>query len=163
MYILGVPTTVTIDDIMPLNENGKSIFAGVGPDKALWGMLVEKAFAKLHGDYEAIVAGDPRHSIGVLSGAPSDRYDHTDKTALELWNIIKEAEDNGNMVSASTPGSSNSEKSALGIVNNHVYTILSVVEVEGNRLLRIRNPWGRESYIGDWNDHDSRNWNARLR
>jgi hypothetical protein len=45
---------------------------------------------------------------------------------------------------------------------NHVYTILSVVEVEGNKLLRIRNPWGKETYTGDWNDSSSK-WNTSLK
>jgi hypothetical protein len=52
-------------------------------------MLVEKAFAKLHGTYENIVAGDPSHSIEVLTGAPSNRHEHNKHTALELWNLIK--------------------------------------------------------------------------
>ena len=75
LYILGVPTTVTIDDHLPL-VNGNSIFAAASPDGALWGMLIEKAFAKLHGNYESIALGDPRHSIEVLTGAPSERYAH---------------------------------------------------------------------------------------
>ena len=70
LYILGVPTTVTIDDQMPMVA-GNSIFAAASPDGALWGMLIEKAFAKLHGNYESIVSGDPRHSIEVLTGAPA--------------------------------------------------------------------------------------------
>ena len=59
------------------------------------------------------------------------------------------------MVSGSTPSATggNTVKSARGIVQDHVYTILGVVETEnGDRLLRIRNPWGRETYTGNWSD-----------
>ena len=71
LYPLGVPTTVTIDDVVPLDDEGNSPFAKVSRDKALWGVLLEKCFAKLNGNYEAIVSGDPRDSIRVLSGSPA--------------------------------------------------------------------------------------------
>ena len=75
-YILGVPTTVTIDDSIPLvfYEGGKSAFAKVSDDGALWGPLIEKAFAKLHGNYESLIIGFATHSINVLTGAPSTRH-----------------------------------------------------------------------------------------
>jgi hypothetical protein len=76
-YILGVPTTVTIDDSLPLGSDGRAVFAKVSDDGALWGPLLEKAFAKLHGTYESIIAGDPMHSIEVLSGAPGTRHPHS--------------------------------------------------------------------------------------
>ena len=63
------------------------------------------------------------------------------------------------MISCSTPGASNANTSSLGVVQNHVYTVLGVDTLsDGTRLYRIRNPWGRESYTGDWND-DSSQWN----
>ena len=74
MYVLGVPTTITIDDHLPLSENGTSVFAGVSPDGAVWGPIIEKAFAKVNGSYESIISGDPQHSIEVLTGAPTSRY-----------------------------------------------------------------------------------------
>merc|ERR1712110_375420 len=76
-FVLGVPTTVTIDDVMPLSPNGNLIFARAGDDGALWGPILEKGFAKLQGNYENIVGGDPITSIEILSGAPATRYHHT--------------------------------------------------------------------------------------
>ena len=45
---------------MPLDVNGNLIFGQVSKDGALWGPLLEKGFAKLQGNYENIVGGDPR-------------------------------------------------------------------------------------------------------
>jgi calpain-15 len=79
LYVLGVPYTMMIDDIVPIHkETGTTTFAGKSNDKALWGILIEKAFAKLHGSYEAIIAGDPIHSIQVLSGSPGYYNWHSD-------------------------------------------------------------------------------------
>jgi len=59
---------------MPLRENWDgsylTLFAHVSDDKALWGPILEKAFAKYHGNYEHIVGGNPNYSIRTLSGAP---------------------------------------------------------------------------------------------
>ena len=58
MYALGVPFTITIDDNVPLwDPFDMTLFADVGEDKSLWAPLLEKAFAKMHGNYEAIVGG----------------------------------------------------------------------------------------------------------
>lgn len=49
-YTLGVPHTVIVDDFLPLmedrNSNTQTLFAGIGPDSALWVPILEKAFAK---------------------------------------------------------------------------------------------------------------------
>ena len=67
------------------------------------------------------------------------------------------------MISSSTPGDSNDNKSSLGIVQSHVYTILSIHNIDGQRLLRLRNPWGRETYNSTWSDGDTSNWDENIR
>ena len=34
--------------------------------------------------------------------------------------------------------------------------MLGAVEVDGTKLLKMRNPWGKEKYAGPWSDNDSR-------
>jgi hypothetical protein len=108
MYVLGVPTTITLDDRIPIVD-GTSIFGAASPDGALWGMLIEKAFAKIHGNYESIESGDPRTSIDMLTGAPYKSYTHNPAfdTADTIFEAIKDAVANNNMISSSTPGTSN--------------------------------------------------------
>lgn len=38
-------------------------------------ILLEKAFAKIHGSYEAITGGQSSESISTLIGAPSEHCD----------------------------------------------------------------------------------------
>ena len=35
-----------------------------------------------------------------------------------------------------------------GLVRGHAYTVTRVLEVNGERLLRVRNPWGNEVCVG---------------
>ena len=46
-------------------------------------------------------------------------------------------------------------------MQDHVYTVLGAVEIDGEKLYRVRNPWGREYYNGSWSD-DSNVWSASL-
>ena len=54
-WSLGVPHTVVVDDYLPLKTNGDgtlgTVFAEVGTDKSMWPAILEKAFAKYHGNY----------------------------------------------------------------------------------------------------------------
>lgn len=64
------------------------------------------------------------------------------------------------MVASSQPGS-DALKSMAGIVGGHAYTLLSVAEISFNnkieRLIQLRNPWGKGENVGKWSDIDP-NW-----
>ena len=49
---------------------------------------MEKAFAKLHGNYEHIVGGFMSLGVAALNGSPFIDYDHSDVTEQFLWNFI---------------------------------------------------------------------------
>lgn len=55
-----------------------------------------------------------------------------------------------------------SAKSDTGIVQGHAYSVLKAIEVDGIKLVQIRNPWGRGEWTGDWSD-DSDLWTTRMR
>ena len=45
------------------------------------------------------------------------------------------------------------------LVPNHSYVVLDQLELHsGQRLILLRNPWGREEYNGAWSDGDRRRW-----
>jgi len=43
----------------------------------------------------------------------------------------------------------------VGLVRNHVYSLLGVQVVRGTRLILLRNPWGHQEWNGDWSRHSS--------
>lgn len=49
-----------------------------------------------------------------------------------------------------------------GIVSGHAYSLISVYEINGVQLLKIRNPWGSFEWEGDYGTN-SRKWTADLK
>ena len=46
-----------------------------------------------------------------------------------------------------------------GIVELHAYSVMRAVEMDGTRLVLLKNPWGKHEWKGPWSDGSS-NWTA---
>lgn len=46
------------------------------------------------------------------------------------------------------------------LVTGHAYTVLGKAEYKGEKLIKMRNPWGSERYKGTWGDSDTKKWTA---
>ena len=53
LYSLGIPLTVVVDDFIPFKKYSPA-YANIADNNGLWPIILEKAFAKLHGTYHAI-------------------------------------------------------------------------------------------------------------
>ena len=69
LFSLGVPHTVVVDDYVPVRF-GEPMFAGLSYDKSLWPMILEKAFAKIQGNYLHIAGGFGGVATRFMTGAP---------------------------------------------------------------------------------------------
>jgi len=72
------------------NETNYSLpFVRPGPDKSLWGVLLEKAAAKMDGSYEAMQGGIPVEGIRKLTGYPAKALFHESfDNDSDLWEHI---------------------------------------------------------------------------
>lgn len=52
-------------------------------DNGLWGPFIEKAVAKLHGNFVHIDGGDPSDAVTTLNGGPRINMYHTAEVAAE--------------------------------------------------------------------------------
>ena len=63
----------TIDDMLPFHDNGCLAYTS-GARMQLWPSLLEKAFAKAHGSFGAIVSGQCSEALSILTGSPTDSF-----------------------------------------------------------------------------------------
>jgi len=70
LFIRGKKTLITIDDYMPFVSGGL-IFNRKPAGNNVWGIVLEKAFAKINGNYENINFGYQAESFRILTGAPA--------------------------------------------------------------------------------------------
>lgn len=89
-FIRGKPWVVSVDNSMLFKfqgDNAQAVFAkAAGDEKAMWAAIVEKAWAKVKGNYLIADGGLSENGLTALTGCPVFRYqtsDITDSTKVE--------------------------------------------------------------------------------
>ena len=130
-------------------------------DGELWPAILEKCWAKLHGSYQAIESGDPGQTLRDLTGAPSDFCPSSNPS--QLWTVLLESYHKGFLLCAGMQMDTNVEfLRADGLVEGHAYAVRRVVDVDGERLIQLRNPWGKTEWAGDYGDSSGK-WTEELK
>ena len=133
---------IEVDDYIPYCEKTNKPAFSSSKKNELWMMLVEKAWAKVCGNYENSITGMCWESFRALTGAPVEYVNHNYINAL--WEKISEAIENGYTVSGlvekenlSKPNISTDE-----LFSSYAYCVLKVYEYEGDegkmRLINLR-------------------------
>jgi hypothetical protein len=151
LILQGIPEIVVVDDYFPV-ENGRFACATSGKGE-IWVQLLEKAYAKVNESYASTIAGLPGEALATLTEAPVVTYIHkrfAQDQNYQLWEILKFS-DQKNYILCTNTGR-HEETTKMGLVPCHAYTVISVIEVDGLKLLKIRNPWGQFEWKGDFSD-----------
>lgn len=158
LYPSGRRADVIVDDYFPINSDNRLAFTGSKTEE-LWAMLIEKAFAKLHGGYAILEKGNLLETLSILTGAPVEYIKH-DTTPQKLWDLIKRYSSLNYLICA-TANADNK-----GILKGIAYTIIGLKEVingeEKVQLVQLHCPWGTSEWTGQWNEDDSC-WTAEMR
>ncbi|XP_013405349.1 calpain-9 isoform X1 [Lingula anatina] len=168
----GKWTEVIIDDRLP-TKNGEPVFIHSGRPNEFWAALVEKAYAKLHGSYEALKSGQVRDALTDFTGGLTESYRVRGKTAdlpRNAINILFKSLERQSLVGCGIDPIDGTSGRVLsgGLAAGHAYSITDLREIRlvSDRgeipitLVRIRNPWGtRVEWNGPWGDR-SPEWNS---
>lgn len=167
--IQGEWVPVIVDDWIPCESPGKPAFATSKKRNELWVSVLEKAYAKLHGSYEALEGGLVQDALVDLTGGAGEEIDmrsaqaQIDLASGRLWSQLLHFKREGFLLGAGSPSGSDVHISSSGIVQGHAYSLLQVKEVDGHKLVQIRNPWANEvEWNGPWSD-SSPEWTDRVK
>ena len=160
---------VLMDDVIAMNKNrpielnycqpkgyGKGKKKKV--DLEMWPVLMEEAYCKIiGGNFKENDGGSMQVAITNITGMQGQviqKYSFDDQT----FERFKEM-DAGDIFCALTPGTAKK-----GLMPNQSYSILEWKEVDGLKLIKLRNPYGtrKGEWTGDYGDKSSK-WKKRLR
>lgn len=127
MYKNGMRQEVVMDDFIPC-KNGVPCFSRAHGNE-LWVIILEKAWAKLHGSYERIEAGLCTDVMRDLTGAPSFSMLTTEK-GLEQKLLDFDTDDYIMAASCGTNASDVNQLESMGLVAAHAYTLVAVKLIE---------------------------------
>ncbi|ROT73374.1 calpain T [Penaeus vannamei] len=166
---------VVIDDLLPTIE-GELVFVHSRERKEFWCALLEKAYAKLHGSYEALEGGNLSDALVDLTSGVSAHLDltvggYTDdfEKRKQLFKMMaKEMNEHALMCCAITPHSHEEAemRTNVGLVKGHAYGITAVRKInigdtglfsifkgaQKIRMVRLKNPWGEREWNGAFSD-----------
>eukprot|EP00755_Sulcionema_specki_P031311 Sspe_Gene.96386::Locus_69060_Transcript_1_1_Confidence_1.000_Length_2042::g.96386::m.96386 len=154
------PRWVVVDDHVPIIGTTPAFSKSRGGE--LWAPLLEKAVAKLHGSYQAIVGGcspaeGERESTATcllsdLSGGYAHWYKLNDETSEDAFCVVQHALHSGGFATMACGDDNEAEKCELGLVSSHEYSVIRMVTVGKRKFVRLRNPWGKREWKGAWCD-----------
>jgi len=150
---------VHIDDRLPCRVTRVGgvylCFASCRDEGEFWVPLVEKAYAKLHGSYDALEGGNICDALKDLTGGAIETVRWKDQERDAVWEKIRTLNKKNCLMGCAIDASNELPESKLdcGLLANHAYSILKAKEVDGIKFLRIRNPWGQGEWTGDWSDN----------
>lgn len=174
LFFRSRPVTIVIDDaILMIDDEGAGInhrFAKVNPlFKTVWPIVLEKAFAKLKGNYLNMHGGYMSNVFKSILGVPSSiDYMVSFHSNQDVWNFVKKSFVSNYPIGFSTDGDDDSQKNECGVTKNHAFALITMFTIFENgkhhQLIMLRNPRHETNYDKEfgysdpiWNDPRIRN------
>ncbi|XGW16961.1 hypothetical protein V3C99_001972 [Haemonchus contortus] len=155
---------VVVDDRLP-TSNGELLYMHSRSNDEFWSALLEKAYAKLYGSYEALKGGTTSEALEDMTGGLTEFFD-LHQPPRNLMQMMMRGFEMGSLFGCSIEADPYVWEAKLpnGLVKGHAYSITGMRIVNGPYgqvcLMRIRNPWGNEQeWNGPWSD-GSKEWRS---
>ncbi|RKO91619.1 hypothetical protein BDK51DRAFT_2675, partial [Blyttiomyces helicus] len=151
--------------VRSLGDNSAPHFARSHEPRKTWLSMLEKAFAKLHGDYGALGWGFTGEGVEDLAGGVTSEY--SPKKILNpdsFWTneLLKVNDDflfgcsiDSRLVEEEYKQSNDDGDvmTLTGLASDHAYSVLRAVEKKGKRLVFISDPRRTEEWTGRWSNN----------
>lgn len=149
--INGRKSIVATTDELPADPASDEVYFASGKKGAFWPAILEKAWAKIFGDYKTTEGGYVVEVFKAITQAPVQVVTHDMILAGHAskhgyWQQLLEWSQNKFPMGTSTSGGKNS----IGVVSGHAFAVLEAFQQEGEhpQRLKIYNPHGKDGYNG---------------
>ncbi|XP_074480223.1 calpain-5 isoform X2 [Sebastes fasciatus] len=181
---LGRWMDVVVDDRLPVSRDGVLLFCRSATPREFWSALLEKAYAKLNGCYEALEGGNTTEALIDFTGGVSEPLSldreafslHSDQRRAFFQTLANAHERKALITCSIRPAEGEMVESVMdcGLVRGHAYGITAVRKVRlGEKqpktgwmsrlfMVRMRNPWGTTDWTGAWSQ-GSQQWQQMSR
>ncbi|XP_077356348.1 calpain-5 [Festucalex cinctus] len=169
---------VVVDDRLPVSSDGVLLFCRSATPREFWSALLEKAYAKLNGCYEALEGGNTAEALIDFTGGVSEPLSLNRETLSMygdqrkvLFQMLAKAHEHKALITCSIrPSEGEMVESVMdcGLVRGHAYGVTAVRKIwQGSGtsrlfLVRMRNPWGTTDWTGAWSQR-SQQWQQMSR
>ena len=156
LFIDGEFQTVFIDDFIPVLKGTTTPFFTKTNSFELWGLLLEKAWAKVNGGYANIVSCSLADLFRALTGCSCQTINTKEEDIFNIWIAMKNAFNNKWVMCATVKGDEPKARKH-GLVPGSTYNILYGEDVYDNTnkkqiLVKMKNVWGANVWEGDFSE-----------
>lgn len=147
-----------LDDRLPMDQHGQPACSQALSDGEAedWLALLEKAYAKVHGSYEAVIIGQGAEALEDVLGMGANQVDLREFPIWgELWQHLRSKRRRGYCMIASHQSGAVGQPLSSGLVSGHGYPVGRLEMVEGEMLVELENPWVHGTWLGRWGDNSN--------
>lgn len=147
-----------LDDFLPLAPDGRPACSSgwashSGGEVADWPALIEKAYAKVHGSYEAAALCTEAEALEDVVGFGACRVEVRDFPIWgELWQQLRSKTKRGFTQLAVRRKEAPGEVLTSGLFSCFGYPLLRVELIDGEMLCELDNPWSTGAWNGRWSE-----------
>lgn len=119
-----------MDDFIPTTADGKIAFSQAHKGE-LWPIILEKAWAKIHGSYERIEAGQAHLTMRDVTGAPA--YEYFIDNVPGIFDMVLDADKKNYILTAGCCADNEAELQYIrskGLIAEHSYGVIKAARVK---------------------------------
>lgn len=166
LHINGIARKVVIDDYLPIGKYNQLLCSYSSDKSEFWISLMEKAYMKVMGGYDFPGSNSNIDCYALTGWIPeriSIRHKEPDFDANGVFNRLNEGFHQGRcLITVATGELSDAECERTGLVSTHAFAVVNMAEVDGVKLLMLKNPWSHMKWKGNYSTNDTARWTIDL-
>lgn len=166
IYVQGEPTTVLVDDYFPSKDNNYTFSLTYKKENEMWVQICEKVWGKVNQScYLRTFLGTPQEALYFLNPAPAYYVHHKNHISYPdpIWELLKTSLEKNYIICTNTEDIDEENENSNGLFKFHAYGILDLIETNGIKLIKLRNPWGDKIWKGKYGNINGKEWNDKMR